>query len=69
MDYLSIRPALILTLNNDYFYSIDFFNQKLFCNRRFLRLKVILFIFEYFSKMPVIVINFTNKFRLHLKVC
>ena len=65
---LCCRPGLILIVNHDYFYSIEFFfNQKLFCNRRFLRLKLILFLFEYFSKMPVIVINFTNKFRLHLK--
>ena len=62
------RPGLILIVNHDYFYSIEiFFNQKLFCNRRFLRLKLILFLFEYFSKMPVIVINFMNKFRLNSK--
>ena len=49
-------------------YSIEiFFNRKLFCNRRFLRLKLILFLFEYFSKMPVIVIDFMNKFRLNSK--
>ena len=64
LDWFSpIRPGLILIVNHDYFYSIEiFFNQKLFCNRRFLRLKLILFLFEYFSKMPVIVIDFMNKF-------
>ena len=56
------RPGLILFVNHDYFYSIGiFFNQKLFCNRRFLRLKLFLFLFDYFSKLPVIVINLTNK--------
>ena len=45
------RPGLILIVNHDYFYSIEnFFNQKLFCNHRFLRLKLILFLFDYFSK-------------------
>ena len=64
------RPGLILMVNHDYFYSIEiFFNRKLFCNRRFLRLKLILFLFEYFSKMPVIVIDFMNKFRLHSEMC
>ena len=64
------RPGLILIVNHDYFYSIEFFfNRKLFFNRRFLRLKLILFLFEYFSKMPVIVIDFMNKFRLHSKMC
>ena len=57
-----IRPGLILFVNHDYFYSIEiFFNQKLFCNRRFLRLKLFLFLFDYFSRLPVIVINLTNK--------
>ena len=56
------RPGLILFVNHDYFYSIEiFFNQKLFCNRRFLRLKLFLFLFDYFSKLLVIVINLTNK--------
>ena len=56
------RPGLILFVNHDYFYSIEnFFNQKLFCNRRFLQLKLFLFLFDYFSKLPVIVINLTNK--------
>ena len=56
------RPGLILFVNHDYFYSIEiFFNQKLFCNRRFLRLKLFLFLFDYFPKLPVIVINLTNK--------
>ena len=57
-----IRPGLILFVNHDYFYLIEiFFNQKLFCNRRFLRLKLFSFLFDYFSKLPVIVINLTNK--------
>ena len=57
-----VRPGLILFVNHDYFYSIEiFFNQKLFCNRRFLRLKLFLFLFDYFSKLLVIVINLTNK--------
>ena len=44
------RPGLIFNLNHDYLYLIEiFFNQKLFCNRTFLRLKVILFLFEYFQ--------------------
>ena len=56
------RPGLILFVNHDYFYLIEiFFNQKLFCNRRFLRLKLFLFLFDYFSKLLVIVINLTNK--------
>ena len=60
--HLHCRPGLILFVNHDYFYSIEiFFNQKLFCNRRFLRLKLFLFLFDYFSKLPVIVINLTNK--------
>ena len=60
--YLAARPGLILFVNHDYFYSIEiFFNQKLFCNRRFLRLKLFLFLFDYFSKLPVIVINLKNK--------
>ena len=64
------RPGLILIVNHDYFYSIEiFFNQKLFCNRRFLRLKLILFLFEYFSKMHVIMIDFMNKLRLNSKMC
>ena len=64
------RPGLILIVNHDYFYLIEiFFNRKLFCNHRFLRLKLILFLFEYFSKMPVILIDFMNKFRLHFKMC
>ena len=60
--YAFNRPGLILFVNHDYFYSIEiFFNQKLFCNRGFLRLKLFLFLFDYFSKLPVIVINLTNK--------
>ena len=69
-DSVNIRPGLILIVNHDYIYSIEiFFNRKLFINRRFLRLKLILFLFEYFSKMPVIVIDFMNKFRLISKIC
>ena len=60
------RLGLILIVNHDDFYSIEiFFIRKLFCDRRFLRVKLalILFLFKYFSKMPVIVINLMNKFR------
>ena len=35
-DRVDNRPGLILIINHDYFYSIEiFFNQTLFCNRRF----------------------------------
>ena len=70
VGFAGVRPGLILIVNHDYIYSIEiFFNRKLFINRRFLRLKLILFLFEYFSKMPVIVIDFMNKFRLISKIC